>query len=107
MPKQSKNIIIDVHGSGGEIAIDGSYNGKTYHPSIIASQIEVQSSKEWPLVLDIYACEIGIGISSEKKDKIYEDKYKKDLPNNCFVILNGGNKESLAELNAARSRKSN
>ena len=64
-----------------------------HHPAFIASQIQVQSSKEWPLVLDIYACEIGIGISSEKKDKRYEDKYKKDLPNNCFVILNGGNKK--------------
>ena len=25
-------------------------------------------------------------------------RYKKELPNNCFVILNGGNKESLTEL---------
>ena len=38
-----------------------------YHPTLIASQIEVQSSKEWPLVLDIYSCHIGIGISSKKK----------------------------------------
>ena len=46
-----------------------------------------------------------MGISSKKKDKDededeYEERYKKELPNNCFVILNGGNKESLAELNA-------
>ena len=98
-PKQNRNIIIHVHGINGEIGIDGSSNSKSYHPTFIASQIQVQSSKEWPLVLDIYACEIGIGISSEKKDKIYEERYKKDLPNNCFVILNGGNKESLRELN--------
>ena len=36
----------------------------------------------------------------KRKIKIYEDKYRKELPNNCFVILNGGNKRSLGELNA-------
>ena len=93
---ESRNIIIDTHGKNGKIAI----NGKLYHPALIAGQIQVQSSKEWPLVLDIYACYIGMGISSEKKDKKYEDKYRKELPNNCFVILNGGNKVSLGELDA-------
>ena len=108
---ESRNIIINVHGINGEIAINGSSNGETYHPAFIASQIEVESSKEWPLVLDIYACHIGMGISSEKKSKDkdkseeiykdeYEERYKKELPNNCFVILNGGNKESLGELSA-------
>ena len=101
LPTQRRNIIIDVHGENGGIRIDGSYDGKLYHPTFIASQIEVQSSKEWPLVLDIYACHIGMGISSEKKyrDK-FEDRYREHLPNNCFVILNGGNKESIIELNA-------
>ena len=99
-PKLNRNIIINVHGSGGEIRIDGSLYGKSYHPIFIASKVQVKLSKEWPLVLDIYACQIGMGISSEKKDKKYEDKYRKELPNNCFVILNGGNKESLGELNA-------
>ena len=99
-PKLNRNIIINVHGSGGEIRIDGSFNGKSYHPIFIASKVQVKLSKEWPLVLDIYACQIGMGISSEKKDKKYEKIYKKKLPNNCFVILNGGNKKSLVELNA-------
>ena len=88
-----------------KIGTDGFYDSKSYHPAFIASQIEVESSKEWPLVLDIYACHIGTGISSEKKDEDedkneYEEIYKKELPNNCFVILNGGNKESIGELNA-------
>ena len=100
-PKLNRNIIIHVHGINGKITIDGSSRKESlYHPAFIASQIEVQSSKEWPLVLDIYACRIGMGISSEKKDKKYEDKYKKELPNNCFVILNGGSKISLRELTA-------
>ena len=65
-PKLNRNIIIHVHGTNGEIKI----GGELYYPALIASEtIEVQSSKEWPLVLDIYACEIGTGISSEKKDK--------------------------------------
>ena len=62
---ESRNIIIDTHGANGKITI----NGKSYHPASIASRIKVESSKEWPLVLDIYACQIGTGISSEKKDK--------------------------------------
>ena len=64
-PRQNRNIIIHVHGSGGGIVI----NSKLYHPTSIVSQIEVESSKEWPLVLDIYACRIGMGIASEKKYK--------------------------------------
>ena len=94
-PKQNRNIIIHVHGEKGEITIDR----KLYHPTFIASQIQAESSKEWPLVLDIYACRIGRSIASEKKDKKYEDKYRKELPNNCLVILNGGNKKSITELN--------
>ena len=99
LPKQSRNIIFDVHGANGGIEID--IDGELYHPAFIAGQIQVESSKEWPLVLDIYACRIGMGIASEKKYKEdFESVYKEKLPNNCFVILNGGNKESLGELNA-------
>ena len=46
-----------------------------------------------------------MGISSEKKYKYeykYDDegRYKTELPNNYFVILNGGNKDSITELKA-------
>ena len=96
-PRQNKNIIIHVHGESSGIII----GSKLYHPALIASIIEVESSKEWPLVLDIYACEVGIGIASKEiYEANFESIYKEKLPNNCFVILNGGNKESLDELNA-------
>ena len=100
-PVQSRNIIIDTHGKNGKITIDGSAGRKLYYPAFIASQIQAELSKEWPLVLDIYACRIGMGISSKEiYEEDFESIYKEKLPNNCFVILNGGNKVSLGELDA-------
>ena len=106
-PTQSRNIIINTHGKNGKITIDDSLREELlYHPAFIASQIQVESSKEWPLVLDIYACRIGMGILSKKyyRDK-YESIYREDLPNNCFVILNGGNKKSFVEIDAQETER--